>query len=100
MAALTATNGIVTIANTTDTYTSGTADNRFLPAAAVMTFSTTGRMVLTDKDGAVLLDLTAPANTTVPLDAHYFQKGMSLWKSPIKCTGTFPAGGKLRLYGM
>ena len=100
MAALTASAGIVTISNTTDTYTPVTTTPRFLPVAALATFSVAGRIILQDASGVTLLDITGATNTTVHIDDHFFQRGIALWVAPVKCAGTFPGGGKLRLYGL
>ena len=101
MAALTASAGIVTISNTTDTYSpysSGTP--RFLPVGVIATFSVAGRIILQDANGVTLLDITGAANSTQWLDEHFFQRGIAMWTAPVKCAGTFPGGGKLRLYGL
>jgi len=100
MAALTASAGIVTISNTTDTYTPVTSTPRFLPVAALATFSVAGRIILQDANGVTLLDITGGTNSTQWLDDHFFQRGIALWVAPVKCAGTFPGGGKLRLYGL
>ena len=103
MAALSASNGIVTIANTTDTFTQQSQSNSFGPAvglmqpqAVILTSSAASHAILTDADGVVLLDLYAAATSNNELDGHYFM-GIRPWKTPIKCT-TLTGGGKLRIY--
>ncbi len=99
MAALVATNGILTIQNTTDTFTPNDGGaNRVLPVAAILTSSAASHCVLQDAQGVTILDLYAAATANTLLDSHFFH-GMTPWKAPIKCS-TLTGGGKLRLYGM
>ncbi len=96
MAALVSSSGIVTIANTTDTFDSqGT--KAFQPQAALFTCSAAGHVILTDANGVVVLELYGAASSSTPIDYHFFEKQRP-YLTPIKCS-TFTGGGKLRLYG-
>jgi hypothetical protein len=97
MAALTGTNGVLTIANTTDTFTKPSGSGQtFQPQAALFNASAAGHLILTDADGVTVLELYAGASASVALDAHFFV-GMRPWKTPIKA-GTLTGGGSIRLY--
>ncbi len=98
MAALTGTNGVLTIANTTDTYTSPVgAGNPFLPVSALLYASAVSQLVLVDADGVVVLELgVGTAQTGLIIDHHFFE-GIRPWKTPIQAT-TCTAGARLRLY--
>jgi len=96
MAALTGTNGVLRITNTTDTFTpSGNAAPVFLPQNLVFTASVAGHVILQDADGVTLIELYAAAQASVVLDNHFFM-GMRPWKCPIKCS-TFTGGGAIRM---
>ena len=105
MAALVSSNAIVTIANTTDTFTApgygsslGNSTGAIMqPQAVVLYGSAVSQCVLVDADGVVLLELgVGTAKTAVTLDAHFFA-GQRPWKTPIHCT-TLTAGARLRVY--
>ena len=104
MAALNASNGIITIANSTDTFTQQSVGSSLAPQsgfllqpqAVILTPSAASHAILTDADGVVLLDLYAAASANNELDGHYFL-GIRPWKTPIKCS-TLTGGGKLRIY--
>ena len=97
MAALSTTNGILTIANTTDTFTSGAgAGYGIVPQALSFTASAAGHLVLTDADGVTVLELYAAALSSKEIDNHFFA-GIRPWKTPIKA-GTLSGGGKCRIY--
>jgi hypothetical protein len=98
MAALTASNGIVTISNTTDTFSPSGGTGSFLPASLVLYGSVVGQLVLKDADGVILLELgIGTIKTSVTLDGHFFA-GIRPWKSPIKAS-TCTAGLRLHLNG-
>ena len=97
MAALTGTNGVITISNTTDTYTSPSGSGwLFIPTVASVYFSAAGRFILQDADGVTQMDIASGAGTTVPLDAHNFQ-GRRPWKTPIKAS-TLTGGAICKLF--
>jgi hypothetical protein len=104
MGALVASNGIITIANTTDTFTQPVGGSSLTPQtgallqpqAAILTASAATHAILVDADGVVLLDLQAAALSNVALDNHFFM-GIRPYKTPIKCS-TLTGGGKLRIY--
>ena len=98
MAALVASNGVLTISNTTDTFTApgDSVGHPFQPQAALFTASAAGHVVLQDADGITMLELYAAASGSVVVDQHFFI-GLRPFKTPIKCS-VFTGGGKLRLY--
>jgi len=97
MAALTGTNGVITIANTTDTYTSPAgAGYGFIPVAASVFFSAAGKFILTDADSVKQLEVASGAGTSVILDNHNFA-GRRPWKTPIKAA-TLTGGAICRLF--
>jgi len=97
MAALVATNGILTIANTTDTFTPTDGGAKMVqPQALSFTASAAGHLVLTDADGVTVMELYAAALSSKEVDAHFFM-GIRPWKCPIKA-GTLTGGGKCRIY--
>ena len=98
MAALVMSNGVITISNTTDTFTMPQgAGALLLPQSASFYGSAVSQLVLVDADGVVQLELgVGVAKTNEVLDGHFFA-GMRPWKTPIKAT-TCTAGGRLRLY--
>lgn len=99
MAALVASNGVLTILNTTDTFSAPGAlasGQLFQPQALVFTASTAGHLIMTDADGVTVLELYAAALSSVQLDSHFFM-GMRPWKTPVKA-GTLAGGGKVRIY--
>jgi len=97
MSALVATNGILTIANTTDTY-GGTVTTpaNCQPQALSFTASAAGHLILTDADGVTVFEAYAGAGSSKEVDAHFFM-GIRPWKCPIKA-GTLTGGGKCRIY--
>lgn len=97
MAALTGTNGVLLIANTTDTFTPSDGGSKmFQPQAADFYGSAASHLILNDADGVTVLELGVAAGQSVALDAHYFV-GLRPWKCPIKAA-TLTAGGRLRLF--
>lgn len=98
MAALVASNGVITINNTTDTFTMPQgAGGQLQPQSAIFYGSAVSQLVLVDADGVVQLELgIGVAQTSQVLDGHFFA-GIRPWKTPIKAT-TCTAGGRLRLY--
>jgi hypothetical protein len=88
------TNGVVTFANTTDTFTpQGTVS--WQPTAADFYGSAASHLIFQDADGVTVLELGVAAGTSINLDAHYFI-GLRPWKCPVKAQ-TLTAGSKLRL---
>jgi hypothetical protein len=104
MGALNASNGIITIANTTDTFTQQSQGSSLgpqtggllTPQAMILTASAASHAILVDADGVVLADLFAPVSGNALLDGHFFA-GIRPYKTPIKCS-TLTGGGKLRIY--
>jgi hypothetical protein len=100
MSALTGTNGILTIANTTDTYGTaggtGSTPGNVQPQALSYVCSVAGHLVLTDADGVTVMELYSGALSSKEVDAHFFA-GIRPWKAPIKA-GTLTVGTKVRIY--
>jgi hypothetical protein len=100
MSALTGTNGVLTISNTTDTYgtakAAGTEPGNVQPQALSYICSVAGHLILTDADGVTVLELYSGALSSKELDAHFFA-GIRPWKAPIKA-GTLTVGTKVRIY--
>ena len=105
MAALVSSNGIVTIINTTDTFTApgygsslGNSTGAIMQPQAVSLYgSAVSQLVLVDADGVVLLEAgVGTAKTHAIWDSHFFA-GQRPWKTPIHCT-TLTAGARLRIY--
>jgi len=98
MAALVGTNGVVTIVNTTDTFTVQGSPNAtlFQPQAASLYASAATHLILVDADGVVILEAGVAALTSKEWDNHFFA-GLRPFKTPIHAT-TLTAGGRLRLY--
>jgi len=97
MAALNMSGGIVTITNTTDTFTHSKGSGySVLPESASFWCSAAGHLILTDANGVVVLEMSAAAGAVDWRDSHFFN-GIRPWVTPIKAT-TLSGGGKLRLY--
>ena len=97
MSALTGTNGIVTISNTTDTFTPVDGGAKmFSPQAADFYGSVAAKLVLQDADGVTVMEMGVAAGACIMVDAHWFG-GIRPWKCPIKAS-TLTSGGRLRLY--
>jgi hypothetical protein len=98
MAALIPTNGVLTISNSTDTFTApgDSVGKPFSPRAASFTASAAGHVILQDADGVTMLELYAAATSSKEIDNHFFAN-LRPFKTPIKCS-VFTGGGKLRLY--
>jgi len=97
MAALTGTNGMLTIANTTDTFgvaAPGTP-SEFLPRNLILTASGAGNAIIVDADGVILMNLYVPSGQSLIIDEHFFM-GMRPWKCPIKCS-TLTNNGRVRM---
>jgi hypothetical protein len=89
---------MLTIANTTDTFTApggASTGNPFQPQTLYFTSSTAGHMVLVDADNVVQCELYAAALSSKELDGHFFM-GIRPWKTPIKLS-VLTGGGKVRI---
>ena len=96
MSALTGSNGILTISNTTDTYGGTTTEPANVqPQSLSYVCSVAGHLVLQDANGVTVLELYAAAQTSKEIDYHYFQF-MRPWKAPIKAS-TLTVGTKVRI---
>ena len=98
MAALVPSNGVLTISNTSDTFTApgDSVGHPFLPQAMNVYASAATHVVIQDADGITMLELGVAAAQSKELDNHYFV-GLRPWKTPIKCS-TLTAGGRVRIH--